>query len=237
MMPDKDLRAKVLQKLDFEPTVDGSDIGGVAMLPGGVADCAQELAAEEAARRGRGRSAGKPTLRGSGDPRQFGHAKSATGLTWQGRVRAAGQSRASAYRWGDPVFGIAILVLLATAQPARADEGACVPERHAPAACEAAAPAVGAIVEGTVLQVLDSRKICLALGPTPDRWIALDLADGGTGISRGALMSMAFGETVRCSMTATPSDEEVRAVCLRDGVSIAALARSAAAQAQAADWR
>lgn len=58
-MTDKALRNSVLQELDFEPSVDASDIGvtvddGVVTLTGRVADYAQKLAAEEAARRVKG---------------------------------------------------------------------------------------------------------------------------------------------------------------------------------------
>jgi hypothetical protein len=45
--------------------------------------------------------------------------------------------------------------------------------------CRAPAPAVGQTVSGPVLHVIDGRTLCIAQGPTPDRWIALRISPAG----------------------------------------------------------
>ena len=43
------------------------------------------------------------------------------------------------------------------------------------------APSVGAEIHGPVLKVLDSERLCVALGATPDQWIEVRLAQRKTG--------------------------------------------------------
>lgn len=115
-------------------------------------------------------------------------------------------------------------------QPARAGPP------PAPAACTADAPAQGSPFTGTVLQVIDGRTLCVAFGPTPDRWVRVRLTDAGDGLPRGALMASAFAKEVTCVASAAEGDG-VAAVCTADGRSVGRAASDADAVAQAADWR
>ena len=115
------------------------------------------------------------------------------------------------------------------AQPTRLDPPSM-------AACTAAAPARGVSFTGTVLQVIDGHTLCVAFGPSPDQWVRVRLADGATGLPRGALMAAAFAKEVTC--VAGPSDAEgLTAVCVVDGRSVGEAAAQPDAAAQAADWR
>jgi hypothetical protein len=93
------------------------------------------------------------------------------------------------------------------------------------ARCAAAAPGVGQRVSGPVLQVIDGDTLCVALGPTPDQWVRVRLADGVAGVSRAQLMAAAFAHTVDCDVVRAEADGAV-AVCAADG---APLAKAAAA--------
>ena len=113
------------------------------------------------------------------------------------------------------------------------------PTRLAPpaaAACTAAPPARGEAFTGTVLQVIDGRTLCVAFGPTPDRWVRVRLTDAGPSLPRGALMATAFAHEVTCVVSA-PDADGVSAVCVSDGRSVGEAASSPDATAQAADWR
>ena len=68
------------------------------------------------------------------------------------------------------------------------------------AICGAAAPPIGSVVHGPVLQVIDARTVCVALGALPDHWLALRLTrriDEDTGRSARRL----FSQTVTCRVT------------------------------------
>jgi hypothetical protein len=104
------------------------------------------------------------------------------------------------------------------------------------AACTAAAPASGQSFSGTVLQVIDGRTLCVASGPTPDRWVRVRLSDASPGLPRGALMASAFARDVTC-VAERPEADGVTAVCTLDGQSVGRAAGSPDATAQAADWR
>lgn len=116
-------------------------------------------------------------------------------------------------------------------------------QAQAQAPCAASPPAPGAVVRGPVLHVLDDETLCVALGATPDRWLPLRLIqdplspiDRGASSSRGALMSVAFGQDVTCRVIAVQA-EPATAVCMRKGRSIARQARGTAAVMAARDWR
>jgi hypothetical protein len=99
------------------------------------------------------------------------------------------------------------------------------------ATCAGKAPAAGASVHGPVLEVIDGQTLCVALGATPDRWVALKLA-GTAGRSRGALMAVAFSQTVTCRVVAAGA-----AVCDLDGRSIAARVGESEAMRLGMAWR
>jgi hypothetical protein len=110
------------------------------------------------------------------------------------------------------------------------------PARPPLAACTAAAPRPGDSFSGPVLQVIDRRTICVALGPLPSQWIQVMIADSDAHGTRGALMAAAFAQDVACVATGETGGA-VRAVCLVDGVSVGRLANSPEIRMQAGEWR
>ena len=110
--------------------------------------------------------------------------------------------------------------------------------------CKGPPPSVGAEVHGPVLDVVDGKTLCVALGPTPDRWVALklagappaDLPNDRTDQARGALMAVAFARNVTCRVVA--ADKAGRsAVCVLDGRSIVVRMREHDAVSVGLAWR
>ena len=91
-------------------------------------------------------------------------------------------------------------------------------------ACTAAAPDPGQEISGPVLEVIDGRTLCVALGPTPDQWVRVRLADGAPDASRAALVAAVFARKLDC-MAISPDADGARAVCLLGGRSAAFLAQ------------
>jgi hypothetical protein len=91
------------------------------------------------------------------------------------------------------------------------------------AACGAKAPAAGALVRGPVLQVIDARTLCVALGPLPQEWLQLRLARG----PHGAQAQTMFAQTVTCKVAARQSGPAlaVCAVASSGGAALAQLAQ------------
>ena len=109
-------------------------------------------------------------------------------------------------------------------------------ERIPPAACTGAAPASGAVFSGPVLQVIDGRTLCVADGPTPDRWVQVRLSDVMDRSQRSAMMAAVFAKDVIC--TAERRDGQgVVGRCVFDGASVGELVQSDDIKAQAASWR
>ena len=118
---------------------------------------------------------------------------------------------------------------------------------HAEAAtgsvCTGKAPVSGEL-HGPVLQVEDGATLCVALGATPDTWVRLTLADAPVANPiqrasntdenpRGALMAVAFSQTVDCRL-----QTDGRALCvLQDGRSVGNLLKTRAAWAAGKEWR
>lgn len=110
--------------------------------------------------------------------------------------------------------------------------------------CGAPVPAAGTEVHGPVLNVLDGRRLCVALGATPDRWLEVELADpvltraAGTpgGDPRGALMSAAFARNVTCTVVDVQGGRALGS-CRLDGASVAELAMKPQAIRDSAGWR
>ena len=109
--------------------------------------------------------------------------------------------------------------------------------------CAAPPPAPGAVVRGPVLHVRDGETLCVALGATPDLWLPMRLAQTTPGPpalapspTRGALMSVAFGEMVDCRLESVTPQGAI-ATCTHQGRSIAQAARDPAALAAGRAWR
>jgi len=128
---------------------------------------------------------------------------------------------------------LAVAIGLGWSAPALAQT---CPDRPAMAACTAAAPRVGDSLSGPVLQVVDARTVCVALGPLPSQWVQVVIADSKTDATRGGLMAAAFAQDVQCVVTGE-AGAAVRAVCLADGVSVGRLADSPDSRMQASAWR
>jgi hypothetical protein len=103
--------------------------------------------------------------------------------------------------------------------------------------CHAPAPAIGQTVSGPVLHVIDGRTLCLAQGPTPDRWIPLRIAPAAPAlpIDRERLMAAAFSRSLTCRIT---GDGPVKtATCTLAGRPLEALLSEPATITQAKAWR
>lgn len=130
---------------------------------------------------------------------------------------------------------VALVLTSVLASPAAGAPQTC-PIRPPIAQCTAAAPAAGATVSGTVLQVIDAHTVCVALGPLPSQWVRLAISDAPEQGSRGALMASAFGRDVDCVIV-NRSGPSAEALCSEDGVSVGRRAASPELQAEARLWR
>jgi regulator of extracellular matrix RemA (YlzA/DUF370 family) len=117
--------------------------------------------------------------------------------------------------------------MMAGALATRAPPGS---NARAEAACAAPAPAIGALLAGSVLQVMDGETLCVALGPTPAQWVKVQLAEASSG-DRVALMDAVFGRRVSCVVIAPATGGGVIAHC----VTAEAAAETRQASAEAAD--
>ena len=73
--------------------------------------------------------------------------------------------------------------------------------------CAGKPPAIGELLRGPVLHVLDGVTLCVALGARPDAWVPLQLVVARTGPktnhgapTRGTLMAVAFAQDVTCQV-------------------------------------
>ena len=121
--------------------------------------------------------------------------------------------------------------------------GACAGAARA-GPCAAPVPAVGAEIHGPVLHVLDGRRLCVALGETPDRWVELTLNDAGLvqasdvadANPRGTLMALAFAQNVTCKVTGIEAGRAL-AACSLDGRPLVDPARKRQAIRLSEFWR
>lgn len=102
--------------------------------------------------------------------------------------------------------------------------------------CRAPSPEAGGSFTGPVLQVIDGRTLCVALGPTPDQWVRVRLADVHDRHGRGALMAAAFAKDVICTARGRDS-QGVLARCEFNGQALGALAADAGIKADGQHWR
>lgn len=110
--------------------------------------------------------------------------------------------------------------------------------------CRGAAAQAGAVVAGVVLHVIDGERLCLADGPTVDRWVEMRLsagdlrtiADDDRSGAKAALMGAAFGKKLSCRVEGVTAGRAV-ASCTLNGAPLADLMASPAARRDAAAWR
>jgi hypothetical protein len=103
--------------------------------------------------------------------------------------------------------------------------------------CRAPAPAAGQIVSGPVLHVIDGRTLCIALGPTPDRWIPLRISPSVTPLpsDRERLMAATFSQSLTCRVTGGREAVKV-AACTLDGRPLGDLLIAPATMTEARAW-
>lgn len=108
--------------------------------------------------------------------------------------------------------------------------------------CQGMAPSVGAEIRGPVLHILDSERLCVALGANPDQWVEVRLAaeplqkTSSHPANRGSLMAVAFAQTLTCRIVEHAGDLPV-AACRVDDQSVRALTRQPAAYVAGQAWR
>ncbi len=113
---------------------------------------------------------------------------------------------------------------------------------HAETPCQGSTPVVGAEIRGPVLQVLDSERLCVALGATPDQWVEVALAPeplqktAAHPANRGSLMAVAFAQNITCKIVDIAGGLPV-AACRLDDQSVRALTREPAAYVAGQAWR
>lgn len=113
---------------------------------------------------------------------------------------------------------------------------------NARAVCQGSAPALGAEIRGPVLQVVDSERLCVALGPTPDQWVEVVLAPeplqktSSHPANRGSLMAVAFAQNVTCRIEGETAGLPT-ALCRLDDQSVRTLTREPAAYTAGQAWR
>lgn len=103
--------------------------------------------------------------------------------------------------------------------------------------CRAPAPAAGQIISGPVLHVIDGRTLCIAQGPTPDRWIPLRISPAWTAlpVDRERLMAATFAQSLTCKVTGGGAVKV--ATCTLAGRPLEALLTEPATVTQAKTWR
>lgn len=74
------------------------------------------------------------------------------------------------------------------------------------AVCRGVAPAVGQVLKGPILHVVDGERMCVALDATPDSWVEVQVLDAplqktsAAPRARGALMAAAFAQNAVCEV-------------------------------------
>lgn len=132
--------------------------------------------------------------------------------------------------WARSGSAAAVLAVLAFGAPALAQG----PQSQT---CRAPAPAAGQTVTGPVLHVIDGRTLCIAQGPTPDRWIPLRISPSVAALplDRERLMAAAFSRSLICTVT---GGGPVRtATCTLAGRPLEALLAEPATMMEAKSWR
>lgn len=110
------------------------------------------------------------------------------------------------------------------------------------APCGAPSPAVGTVVHGPVLQVIDAEHLCVALGPDQSDWTEFVIRGGDQGplyrpdrLGPALLMSVAFARTADCVVNLDAKGRKV-ADCRIDGRPLSELMADPGAVEAAAAW-
>ncbi|GGL25373.1 MULTISPECIES: hypothetical protein [Caulobacter] len=141
--------------------------------------------------------------------------------------------------WARSGAAAIVLAALASGAPALAQSGASggASESALAQTCRAPAPVAGTTVSGPVLHVIDGRTLCIAQGPTPERWIPLRVSPTLAALpaDRERLMAAAFSRSLTCRVT---GGGPVRfATCTLAGRPLDAVLTEPATITQAKSWR
>ncbi|MBO9710418.1 MAG: hypothetical protein J7521_19625 [Caulobacter sp.] len=104
--------------------------------------------------------------------------------------------------------------------------------------CKGRPPPIGGTIEGAVLHVVDGQTLCVALGPTPDRWVPLMVAPSLTPLprDRDRLMAATFSKRLSCHVTAVRGPASL-AECAVDGRALDSVMSDPAMITEAKAWR
>lgn len=104
--------------------------------------------------------------------------------------------------------------------------------------CRAPAPTIGQTVAGPVLHVIDGHTLCVAQGPTPDRWVPLRIGPVALAlpVDRDRLMAATFSQSLTCKVTGGRGAVRT-ATCTLAGRPVEALLIEPATVTQAKSWR
>jgi hypothetical protein len=105
-----------------------------------------------------------------------------------------------------------------------------------PVDCNGAAPTVGQFFEGTVVEVLDGRTLCVAQGPAASDWVLVRLAGAPLATTRQTLMAASFARTLTC-VAARGMQAGVEARCAVDGAPLDRVIGTNEARLQGLAWR
>jgi hypothetical protein len=133
--------------------------------------------------------------------------------------------------------GVAAIALAALIPGAPALAQSAASEGALAQTCRGPAPVAGTTVSGPVLHVIDGRTLCIAQGPTPERWIPLRISPtlAALPVDRERLMAAAFSRSLTCRVT---GGGPVRtATCTLAGRPLEAVLTEPATITQAKSWR
>lgn len=99
-------------------------------------------------------------------------------------------------------------------------------------ACSAPAPSPGSVISGPVLAVPNSQTICVATGPRPAQWVALNIAEHGSDPSVSLMMAAVFAKRVSCVVGSGNT-----ARCVVGDKAVSQVLRQPALQTAALTWR
>lgn len=107
--------------------------------------------------------------------------------------------------------------------------------------CAAPKPAAGVSFSGPVLQVIDGRRVCVALSPDPKDWIevapvGVTPVSSGDDDARALLMASTFSRRIDC-VAEDPRGRAVAAVCTVDGLTLTDALQAQKAGPEWKTWR
>lgn len=85
------------------------------------------------------------------------------------------------------------------------------------AVCSAPSPRPGQVIKGPVLHVVDGETLCVAAGFETSTWVPLQVAgEVGPGVTRAALMAVAFGKDAVCRVETVTAGRAIASCTIED---------------------